>query len=77
MYGCDFKCVTLQHNLGIDIFDIEVKRSMVWMPEGLVDVKATLAQEMAWCRQVTSHYLNQCWAKMTSVAIWRHYVIMR
>ena len=25
--------------------------------------KFTLAQIMAWCRQATSHYLNQCWPR--------------
>ena len=32
-----------------------------WMPRDLTDDKRTLVQEMAWCRQATSHYLNQCW----------------
>ena len=29
----------------------------------LTDDKSTLVQAMAWCRQATSHYLNQCWPK--------------
>ena len=32
------------------------------MPLDLTD-KLTLVQVMAWCRQATSHYLNQCWPK--------------
>ena len=31
------------------------------MPLDLTDHKSTLVQVMAWCRQATSHYLNQCW----------------
>ena len=31
------------------------------MPQDLTDDKSTLVQVMAWCRQATSHYLNQCW----------------
>ena len=27
------------------------------------DDKSTLNQVMAWCRQATSHYLNQCWPR--------------
>ena len=27
------------------------------------DDKSTLVQVMAWCRQATSHYLNQCWPR--------------
>ena len=33
------------------------------MPRDLIDDKSTLVQVMAWCRQATSHYLNQCWPK--------------
>ena len=31
------------------------------MPQNVTDDKSTLVQVMAWCRQATSHYLNQCW----------------
>ena len=33
------------------------------MPQDLPDDKSTLVQVMAWCRQATSHYLNQCWPR--------------
>ena len=33
--------------------------SLVQLP--LINDKSTLVQVMAWCRQATSHYLNQCW----------------
>ena len=32
----------------------------------LADDKSTLVQVMAWCRQATSHYLNQCWLRSLS-----------
>ena len=31
--------------------------------EDPADDKSTLVQVIAWCRQATSHYLNQCWLK--------------
>ena len=34
-----------------------------WMPHDLTDDKSTLVQVMAWYRQATSHYLNQCWPR--------------
>ena len=34
-----------------------------WMPQNLTDDKSTLVQVMAWCSQVASHYLNQCWPR--------------
>ena len=33
------------------------------MPLDLTDDKSTLVQVMAWCRQATSQYLNQCWPR--------------
>ena len=33
------------------------------MPQDLTDDKSTLFQVMAWCRQATSHYPNQCWLR--------------
>ena len=33
------------------------------MLHNFTDVKSTLVQVMAWCRQATSHYLIQCWAR--------------
>ena len=30
------------------------------IPEQFTDDKWTLGQVMAWCRQATGHYLNQC-----------------
>ena len=34
-----------------------------WMPQNLTDDKSALVEVMAWCRQATSHYLNQCWPR--------------
>ena len=31
-----------------------------WLKQYLTDDLSTLAHIMAWCRQATSHYLNQC-----------------
>ena len=33
------------------------------MPWDIADDESTLVQLMAWCRQATSHYLNQCWPR--------------
>ena len=37
-----------------------------WMSLDLTDDKSTLVQVMAWCRQTTSHYLNECWPRSMS-----------
>ena len=37
-----------------------------WLSLDLTDDKPTLVQVMAWCRQATSHYLNQCWLRSMS-----------
>ena len=36
------------------------------MPLDLTNDQSTLVQVMAWCRQATSHYLNQCWHRFMS-----------
>ena len=36
------------------------------MPQDLTDDKSTLVHVMAWCRQATSHYLNQCWPRSST-----------
>ena len=36
------------------------------MPWNLTDDRSTLVLVMAWCRQATSHYLNQCWPRSGS-----------
>ena len=43
-----------------------------WLLLKLTNDKSTLTQVMAWCRQATSHYLNQCWPRsMTPYSIMR------
>ena len=60
----------------------------VWRPRILIFQKhcydkSTLVHVMAWCRQATSHYLNQCWPRSMSpygvtrpqwVNYWHHIV---
>ena len=43
--------------------DISSKIALRWTSLDLSDDKSTLVQVMAWCRQATSHYLNQCWPR--------------
>ena len=38
-----------------------LKMALKWLLLDLTDHKSTLVQVMAWCCQVTSHYLSQCW----------------
>ena len=49
-----------------DGWDISCKIALRWMPLDLTDDKSTLVQVMAWCRQVTSHYLSQWWPRSLS-----------
>ena len=45
---------------------ISYEIALRWMPLDLTHDKSTLVQVMAWCRQATSHYLNQCWPRSMS-----------
>ena len=59
--GCDSKNGIFSLVLLIGIFRSSHDNALRWMPRDLTDVKSTLVQVMAWCRQATSHYLSQCW----------------
>ena len=47
--------------LGIRGWGISCEIALRWMSLYLIDDTSTLVQVMAWCRQATSHYRNQCW----------------
>ena len=61
--GCDLKNVIFNLVLLIGLFRSSYDNVLRWMPQDLTDDKSTLVQVMAWCRQATSHYLNQCWQR--------------
>ena len=46
-----------------DGYDISSEIALRLTSLDLSDDKSTLVQAMAWCRQATSHYLNQCWSR--------------
>ena len=58
---CDSKNGIFNLILLIDAFRSSYDDALRWMPQDLTDDKSTLVQVMAWCRQVSSHYLSQCW----------------
>ena len=43
--------------------DISSEIALRWTSLDLSDNKSTLVQVMVWCRQASSHYLNQCWPR--------------
>ena len=55
-----------QSRFMIGIFRYSYDNTLIWMSHDLTDVKSTLVQVMAWCRQATSHYLSQCWPRSVS-----------
>ena len=60
---CDFKNVIFNLAILIGIFESFYDNVLRWMPRDPTDDKSTLVQVMAWCRQATSHYLNQRWPR--------------
>ena len=63
---CDSENGILNLILLIGILRSSHDNALRWMPQDLTDDKLTLVQVMAWCRQATSHYLNQCWLSFLS-----------
>ena len=43
-----------------------------WMPQDLFKDDSTLVQVMAWCYQITRHYLNHWWLSSILSLQWRH-----
>ena len=50
----------------IDGWGIFCILALGWSSSNLTNDKSTSAQVMAWCHQVTSHCLNQCWPSSIS-----------
>ena len=63
---CDSKNAIFNLVILIGIFRSSHDNALHWMPQDLTDDKLTLVQVMAWCRQATGHYLNQCWLSSVS-----------
>ena len=56
----NFKLILMNGGWGIS------EIALRWVPQYLTEDKSTLVQVMAWCRQATSHNLNQCWPRFVS-----------
>ena len=65
-YEWDFRWLIFELTLMISGWGVSCEIALWWMPLDLADDESTLVQEMAWCRQATSHYLNQCWHRSMS-----------
>ena len=59
----DFKIIIIKLILRIDTWSISCDIALGRMPQNPFRDKSTLVQVMAWCRQATSHYLDQCWLR--------------
>ena len=55
------QCIFLNENDRIQIWI-----SLQFVPRSPIDNKSALGQVMAWCRQASSHHLNQCWPRSVS-----------
>ena len=57
----DFRWSIFQLTSMISGWRVSCEIALWWMH--LIDDKSKLVQVMAWCRQATSHYQNQCWRR--------------
>ena len=64
--GSTLKNVVSKHLLRIKFMSISFEIDLKWMSQNTFDDKSTLVWVNAWCRQVTSHYLSQCWPRTKS-----------
>ena len=61
----NFKRITSEHTLRIKFISTSCEIALGSMSQNTFD-KSTFVQVMVWCRQATSHYLNQCWPRSMS-----------
>ena len=59
-FELNFSKVIFELILQIGAWVISCEIAIRWMSMELTDDMSILVQGMAWCRQATSHYLNQC-----------------
>ena len=57
----NLKSIIFKFKSRIDISSTSCEIALRFMPEDITDIWWTLVQVMAWCCQVTSHYLSQCY----------------
>ena len=64
--GSYFKSIICKFIIQNNSLGTHCEIALRWTPQNLTNEKSTLVQVMAWCRQATSHYLNQCWPRSLS-----------
>ena len=65
----DFKCVIFKSIVVIILKSISSVTAFKWMVQDPTDDKSILVQVKAWCRQATTHNLNQCWLLRSMMAM--------
>ena len=65
-FAWNFRQVIFKQILVIDGSGISCENALIWMSLDSTDDQSTFVQVMAWCRQVASHYLRQCWPRSLS-----------
>ena len=62
----NFRYVIFKWILVVDGRGISCEIALILMSLDVINDQWTLVQVMAWCRQVPSHYLSQCWPRSLS-----------
>ena len=62
----NFRYVIFKWILVVDGWGISCEIALILMSLDFTEDQSTLLQVMSWCRQATSHYLNQCWPRSLS-----------
>ena len=71
-----WKCRRFRESRCLD-WGVGLEPLLRWTPPNSIDDKTTLVQVMAWCRQASSHYLNQCWPRSMSLQWFDLHIIVR
>ena len=62
-FKVNFRWAIYKLILVVNGWGISCETDLIWASLDHAYGKSTLVPVMAWCRQATSHYLNQCWPR--------------
>ena len=62
-YGSNFQSIIFKVIVQNRSLCFHCQIALRWMPMNFTNKRSSLVQVMAWCRQATSHYVNQYWPR--------------
>ena len=66
-FPCQFRGWVLKKRSGLTLHSWQPLINSLWPSNAILKIWSIMVNGMAWCRQTTSHYVNQCWLVISEV----------